>query len=107
MRTTTKHCIIRLTATGAMLAVGALVELRLMNAYGVPVLLALPCGLSVGLGVGNLAEAVAGWFATTVFRCPDKSCTYKVSVAHVDAAERRRWQEAAASHPGHELNYRP
>ncbi|MFE9538502.1 hypothetical protein [Streptomyces sp. NPDC006691] len=107
MHSATKHRTIRLATTSLMLAAGALVELRLMNGYGVPALLALPCGLAVGLGVGHLVEVLTARLVTTVYRCPDADCTYKVSVTHVDPGERRRWQEAAASHPSHELNYRP
>ncbi|MFI5701728.1 hypothetical protein ACIA78_16990 [Streptomyces xanthochromogenes] len=107
MHSTAKSTVVRLATTGVMLAAGALVELRLMNGYGVPVLLALPCGLAVGLGAGHLVEALTARLVTTVYRCPDAGCTYKVRLAHVDAGERRRWQEAAASHPGHELNHRP
>ncbi|AYG82809.1 hypothetical protein N4G70_16550 [Streptomyces sp. ASQP_92] len=107
MHSTAKHTIIRVATTGVMLAAAALVELRLMNAYSVPMLLALPCGLAVGFGVGSLVEAVTSRFTTTVYRCTADGCTYKVRVTHVDPVERRRWQEAAASHPSHELNYRP
>lgn len=106
MHSTAKSTVVRLATTGVMLAAGALVELRLMNGYGVPVLLALPCGLAVGLGAGHLVEALAARLATTVFHCRAAGCSYKVSVTHVDPGERRRWQEAAASHPGHELNPR-
>ncbi|MEV5937962.1 hypothetical protein [Streptomyces sp. NPDC051994] len=106
MHSTAKYTVVRLATTGAMLAAGALVELRLMNGYGVPVLLALPCGLAVGFGAGHLVETVTTRLATTVYRCRAAGCTYKVSVTHVDAAERRRWQETAAAHPVHELNYR-
>ncbi|MEV5952107.1 hypothetical protein [Streptomyces sp. NPDC051993] len=98
--------IIRLTATGAALTAGAFVELRLLNAYSVPLLLAFPCALAVGTGIGRLVEAVADWFATTAYRCRATGCTYKVRVRHADAIELRRWQEAAASHPGHGLNPR-
>ncbi|MFK0178197.1 hypothetical protein ACIQVR_19685 [Streptomyces xanthochromogenes] len=107
MHSTAKFTVVRLATTGVMLAAGALVELRLMHGYGVPVLFALPCGLAVGLGAGHLVEALTAWLVTTVYRCPDADCTYKVRVTHVDPGERRRWQEAAASHPSHELNYRP
>ncbi|MFE9570959.1 hypothetical protein ACFYMW_20955 [Streptomyces sp. NPDC006692] len=105
MYSTAKRHIVRLATTGMMLAAGAVVELRLMNAYGVPMLLALPCGLAVGLSVGHLVEAVTSRFGTTVYRCPASGCAYKVRVAHADAAERRRWQETAAAHPRHELIY--
>ncbi|MFJ2401707.1 hypothetical protein ACIOUE_10395 [Streptomyces xanthochromogenes] len=106
MRSLIKHRIIRLTSTAAALPSGAYVELQLLHTYGVPLLLALPCGVAVGVGVGRLAESVADAFSTTIYRCPDVGCTYKVRLARVDAGERRRWQEAAASHPGHELNPR-
>ncbi|MEV6724896.1 hypothetical protein AB0M94_28640 [Streptomyces xanthochromogenes] len=95
------------TYTATMLLAGGYIELHLINDYGVPVLLALGCGLAVGGGFGRLAESLFEGLATTVFRCPDDACTFKVRLAHVDAGERRRWQEAAASHPGHELNHRP
>ncbi|WP_331445116.1 hypothetical protein [Streptomyces xanthochromogenes] len=94
-------------STAAMLITGAFIELRLMNTYGVPTLLALGCGLAVGAGIGRIVETVFAVLGATVYRCPAVDCAFKVSVVHVDAGERRRWQEAAASHPGHELNHRP
>ncbi|MFF4185764.1 hypothetical protein ACFYZ9_21475 [Streptomyces sp. NPDC001691] len=107
MHSTTKHRITRLTATGAMLASGASVELRLLNAYGVPLLLALSCGLAIGIGVGRFVESVADSFTATVYRCRAANCSFQVRLTHASAAEQRRWQEAAASHPRHEVTNRP
>ncbi|MGW8328069.1 hypothetical protein ACWGLE_09240 [Streptomyces sp. NPDC055897] len=106
-RLTRRRAAMLAASTAVMLITGAFIELRLMNTYGVPTLLALGCGLAVGAGIGRVVEIVFAVFDTTVFRCPDADCAYSVRVAHVDAGERRRWQEAAASHPGHELNHRP
>ena len=80
---------------------GVVIGLRLAG-YGVPVLLALSCGLLAAAGVHSLLHSIADGLSTTTHRCTVPSCGWRVRVRHVDAAENRRWQEAAAAHPAHE-----
>ncbi|MBT2383099.1 hypothetical protein [Streptomyces sp. ISL-11] len=77
-----------------------------LRAYDVPMSINWACALAlfanVTLSVNHLAEAAS----TTTHRCRVPGCSFRVRLWDVDAAESRRWQEAAAAHPGHALTQR-
>ncbi|WP_406508415.1 hypothetical protein [Streptomyces sp. NBC_00212] len=97
-----------ISLTGAVVAVvcGTWTGTRLAG-YGVPWPLYMACAMAVSSALLSSLDRVTQRLDSTLYRCREVDCAYKVRVAHVDAAERRRWQEAAASHPCHELNARP
>ena len=91
----------RLVTTGAVVASGVLavsIGVRL-SGYGVPLPLLLACCTSCLATFTSLAFHVADAAATTVHRCPDRGCDFRVRLTGTDAAESRRWQEIAATHP--------
>ncbi len=102
----TRHRIASLAAFVVAAGCGTSVGAQLTG-YGVPLPLYMACGAAAGATVARSLGDLVDRLATTVYRCREADCTYKVRVTDVDAVEQRRWQEAAASHPGHELNYRP
>lgn len=91
-------------STAVGMAAGVFIGYDLLR-HHVPTLTAIACAAAVGLGIDNLLTQLTDRLDTAVYRCPAVGCTYKVRVAHADAAERRRWQETAAAHPHHELIY--
>ncbi|MFF0759480.1 hypothetical protein ACFYWH_05495 [Streptomyces sp. NPDC003737] len=70
-----------------------------LSAYGVPLALLLACCLSCMATFSSLLFRVIDALSTTVHRCTRPGCDFRVSLAHTDAAESRRWQEIAAQHP--------
>ncbi|MBT2383006.1 hypothetical protein [Streptomyces sp. ISL-11] len=58
---------------------------------------ALALFANVTCSINHLVEVA---FATT-HRCQVSGCSFRVRLSDADAAESRRWQEAAAAHPRH------
>ncbi|MGW2228169.1 hypothetical protein [Streptomyces formicae] len=90
-----------LLALAFSLALAIAVGVRLAS-YGVPLALITGCALCVSASVQSLLEHVADACSTT-HRCTAPGCTFAVTVRGVDAAENRRWQEIAATHPDHRI----
>lgn len=95
-----KHVFIRPVTATVGVAVAAAQGVRLA-AYDVPLSLVVSSALAIGatlhLGLEHLAHLV---FAKT-YRCSEQGCAFRVRPVYADAAENRRCQEAAASHPRH------
>ncbi|MEU5046516.1 hypothetical protein [Streptomyces griseorubiginosus] len=95
---TTRH---RALAVGAVVVSGVLavaIGVRL-SAYGVPLALLLACCLSCLATFSSVLFRVIAALSTTTHRCTRPGCDFRVSLAHMDAAESRKWQEIAAQHP--------
>ncbi|MDQ1046818.1 hypothetical protein [Streptomyces sp. V4I2] len=91
----------RALVTGAVAVSGALamvIGMRL-SGYGVPLALLLACCLSCLATFSSLLFHLISAMSTTTHRCGRPGCDFRVSLAHTDAAENRRWQEIAARHP--------
>ncbi|TBO57022.1 hypothetical protein EYS09_24785 [Streptomyces kasugaensis] len=70
-----------------------------LASYNVPLPPTVACaGCIFAVGFTSLHRAVKTWSSTT-HRCTE--CDFTVRLRGADAAESRRWQEIAASHPGH------
>ncbi|WP_405838400.1 hypothetical protein OG528_12675 [Streptomyces platensis] len=86
-------------------ATGITYAVRLAD-YGVPISLSLSCALSVFAVTMWLAGRVADALSpATTHRCAAAGCDFQVRLQGTGAAESRKWQEIAASHPDH--NYLP
>ncbi|WP_333740847.1 hypothetical protein [Streptomyces sp. IBSBF 2806] len=83
-------------AVSAALAIAIGVQL---SGYGVPLSLLLACCLSCLATFSSLLFRLIAALSTTTHRCARPGCDFRVSLAHTDAAESRRWQEIAAQHP--------
>ncbi|MEU2873784.1 hypothetical protein ABZ769_32050 [Streptomyces olivoreticuli] len=81
-------------------AVGAEIGLRL-RPYGVPVSLAVACALAVFANISAAVSHLIETASATTHRCRVPGCSFRVRLTAADAAESRRWQEAAAAHPAH------
>ena len=88
-------------AVGAAVAVTYEVQLL---AYGVPASLAVSCSLAVFASAFWLAGFLGDVLTATTHRCQAPGCDFRARVRGVDAAENRRWQEAAAEHPHHRID---
>ncbi|MFL5993190.1 MAG: hypothetical protein ACJ736_02490 [Streptomyces sp.] len=89
-----------LTAGAAALSAALSIAIGLrLSGYGVPLSLLLACCLSCMATFSSLLFRVIDAMATTTHRCTRPGCDFRVSLAHTDAAENRRWQEIAAHHP--------
>ncbi|MEU2873499.1 hypothetical protein ABZ769_30580 [Streptomyces olivoreticuli] len=80
--------------------VGADIGLRLCS-YGVPVSLAVACALAVFANISAAVSHLIETASSTTHRCTVPGCTFRVRLTDPTAVESRRWQEAAAAHPGH------
>jgi ABC-type transport system involved in cytochrome bd biosynthesis fused ATPase/permease subunit len=85
-------------AVAASVALSVVIGVRL-SAFGVPLALLLACSLSCLATFSSLLFRVIAALSTTTHRCTRPGCDFRVSLAHTDAAESRRWQEIAAQHP--------
>ncbi|MFC9386166.1 hypothetical protein [Streptomyces venezuelae] len=81
---------------------GLAVALRL-DAYTVPVWLSAPCGFAVASGLTAIADRMVGALASVTYACTVPGCTFSVRLRWAGPAERRRWQEASAAHPAHDI----
>ncbi|PWI15570.1 hypothetical protein DI272_16365 [Streptomyces sp. Act143] len=72
-----------------------------LSGYGVPVLLVMACGAACLSAFCDLLFRVADAAQATTHRCTQPGCDFHVRLTNVDAAESRRWQEIAATHPHH------
>ncbi|MBT2382094.1 hypothetical protein [Streptomyces sp. ISL-11] len=92
---------VRLPAAALVGAAVALTAGSRLRGYDVPVALTTACALAlfanVACSINHLVEVA---FATT-HRCRVPGCSFRVRLPDADAAESRRWQEAAAAHPHH------
>lgn len=88
--------------TEATIAMGLASTLAVrLSYYDVPLLLIAPYWLAATSALLELFDRIVQAASTTTHRCREAGCDFKVAVQHVDAAENRRWQEAAAAHPHH------
>ncbi|MET8074896.1 hypothetical protein [Streptomyces sp. NPDC005303] len=85
-------------AVAASTALTVAIGVRL-SGYGVPLALLLACCLSCLATFSSLLFRVIAAWSTTTHRCTQPGCDFRVSLAHTDAAESRKWQEIAAQHP--------
>lgn len=83
-------------AVSAALAIGIGVRLA---SYGVPAVLLLACCLSCTAAFSGLLFRLLDAWSTTTHRCTRPGCDFQVRLTHGGAAENRRWQEIAATHP--------
>ncbi|MDX2559337.1 hypothetical protein PV371_06705 [Streptomyces sp. TX20-6-3] len=81
---------------------GMTVALRL-DAYMVPLWLSAPCGYAITSGLITLAARVISSLDSAVYACTVPGCTFSARLRWAGPAERRRWQEAAAAHPAHDI----
>ncbi|MFF7779486.1 hypothetical protein ACFZCG_34315 [Streptomyces tanashiensis] len=81
---------------------GVAVALRL-DAYAVPVWLSAPCGYAIASGLLSLATRMTESLATVTYACTEPGCTFSARLRWAGPVERRRWQEAAAAHPVHDI----
>ncbi|UXX93770.1 hypothetical protein N7U49_19900 [Streptomyces sp. AD2-2] len=95
---TTRHRAFITGAAAVSAALAVVIGVRL-SGYGVPFALLLACCLSCMATFSSLLFHVIGAWSTTIHRCTRPGCDFRVSLAHTDAAESRRWQEIAAHHP--------
>ncbi|PNE41609.1 hypothetical protein [Streptomyces noursei] len=72
-----------------------------LAAYDVPLSLIVACALSCLAMTVWFVDHLVEILGSTMYRCTDPACSFKVRVRYVDAAENRRWQETAAEHPTH------
>ncbi|WP_406100131.1 hypothetical protein [Streptomyces canus] len=94
----TRHRALTAGAAAVSAALAFAIGLRL-SGYGVPLSLLLACCLSCMATFSSLLFRVIDAMSTTTHRCTRPGCDFRVSLAHTDAAENRRWQEIAAHHP--------
>lgn len=69
--------------------------------HGCPWLLSASVTALSVLAYSTFFTHLANSWQTTTHRCPD--CDFTVRLTDVDPGESRRWQEAAAAHPHHDL----
>lgn len=74
-----------------------------LSPYGLPWSLALSCVVAVSGSISAATLHLAEALTMTTHRCTAPGCHFRVRVTGVDAAESRRWQEAATAHPDHRL----
>nr|WSZ16298.1 hypothetical protein OH837_24780 [Streptomyces canus] len=94
----TRHRILVTGAVAFSATLSVVIGLRL-SGYGVPFSLLLACCLSCMATFSSLLFRLISAMSTTTHRCSRPGCDFRVSLAHTDAAENRRWQEIAAHHP--------
>ncbi|MEV4871615.1 hypothetical protein [Streptomyces syringium] len=93
----------RLALPAAVVAGGSVawfIGLRL-RAYLVPADLTAACALAVFVNVTVAIRSLIEGACATTHRCLVPGCAFRVRLTNPDAAESRRWQEAAAAHPTH------
>jgi hypothetical protein len=96
----TRHRALTTGSVAVSAALAIVIGVRL-SGYGVPVALLLACCLSCVATFSSLLFHVIGAWSTTTHRCTVSGCDFQVRLTHTDAAENRRWQEIAATHPHH------
>ncbi|WP_367131411.1 MULTISPECIES: hypothetical protein [Streptomyces] len=84
-------------------AAAAAVMWARLRPYGLSWDLMATCVLPVAGTIASTVLHVAEVLSVTTHRCTAPGCNFKVRMTAVDAAEDRRWQEAAAAHPDHRL----
>ncbi|MBF6045957.1 hypothetical protein GO001_12075 [Streptomyces sp. NRRL B-1677] len=89
-------------ALGIGAAAAAVIWSRL-RPYGMPWDLTAVCILPAAGTIASTVLHLAEVFSATTHRCTAPGCRFRIRTTGVDAAERRRWQEAAAAHPDHRL----
>ncbi|GAA4025390.1 hypothetical protein [Streptomyces plumbiresistens] len=94
----TRHRALTAGAAAVSAALSIAIGVRL-SGYGVPLSLLLACCLSCMATFSSLLFRLISAMSTTTHRCTRPGCDFRVSLAHTDAAENRRWQEIAAHHP--------
>ncbi|WP_406218545.1 hypothetical protein [Streptomyces canus] len=94
----TRHRALTAGAAAVSAALSIAIGVRL-SGYGVPLSLVLACCLSCTATFSSLLFHLISAMSTTTHRCTRPGCDFRVSLAHTDAAENRRWQEIAAHHP--------
>ncbi|WP_432010453.1 hypothetical protein [Streptomyces cucumeris] len=72
-----------------------------LTAYDVPLALVLACALALYIAFRESLHQVLWASHTVTHRCTVPGCDFTVRLTDVDAAENRRWQEIAATHPSH------
>ncbi len=72
-----------------------------LAACRVPPHLIVACTLPMFGAITSIGSTVADALVTKTYRCPVPGCRFKTRLCSRDAAEHRRHQEAAASHPTH------
>ncbi|MFC8239498.1 hypothetical protein [Streptomyces chartreusis] len=85
-------------AVAVSTALAIAIGVRLAS-YGVPAVLLLACCLSCTAAFSSLLFRIIAAAATTTHRCTRPGCDFQVRLTHGSAAESRRWQEIAATHP--------
>ncbi|MEU1408520.1 hypothetical protein ABZ471_40595 [Streptomyces sp. NPDC005728] len=93
-----RHRLTQLAAAAVSTALAAGIGVRLAS-YGVPLTLLMGCSLSCLATFTALLFRVVDALSTTLHRCTQPGCDFQVRLTRADAAECRRWQEIAASHP--------
>ncbi|MFV8130059.1 hypothetical protein [Streptomyces syringium] len=81
-------------------AVAWFIGLRL-RVYHVPGDLTAACALAVFANVTVAVRFLIEGACAVTHRCPVPGCSFRVRLTNPDAAESRRWQEAASAHPTH------
>ncbi|NUS81022.1 MAG: hypothetical protein HOV70_33100 [Streptomyces sp.] len=97
---TTRRRVITVGIVAVSTALAVAIAARL-SGYGVPVLLVAACGASCLSAFSSLLFHVADALPATTHRCTRPGCDFRVRLTNTDAAESRRWQEIAATHPHH------
>ncbi|WP_371566829.1 hypothetical protein [Streptomyces canus] len=94
----TRHRALTAGAAAVSAALSIAIGVRL-SGYGVPLSLLLACCMSCLATFSSLLFRLISAMSTTTHRCSRPGCDFRVSLAHTDATENRRWQEIAAHHP--------
>ncbi|MFF7727673.1 hypothetical protein [Streptomyces sp. NPDC008001] len=94
---------IRVAIALGMGAAAAAVIWERIRPYGLPWDLTAVCVLPVAGTIASTMLHLAEVLSVTTHRCTAPGCTFRIRTTGVDAAEQRRWQEAAAAHPEHRL----
>lgn len=93
-----RHRILTIGAVAISAALSVAIGVRLAS-YGVPAVLLLACCLSCTAAFSGLLFRLLDAWSTTTHRCTRPGCDFQVRLTHGSAAESRRWQEIAATHP--------
>lgn len=93
-----RHRILTIGAVAVSTALSLAIGARLAS-YDVPAVLLLACSLSCTAAFSSLLFRLIDAWSTTTHRCTRPGCDFQVRLTHTDAAESRRWQEIAATHP--------